>query len=184
MISRSSSLASSTRRRLLNVIFFCCIEEQPGAAFSKLRALLPPVCIWRSSQTNTPISSSGENWINSRASSGRCCSEGYTNFVGIQCLEHFRIVGRHVQVELVVLVIAIVAVGFTVVHNRYISNVALGYLVRKVRPANSWSLALVPHPGSFSREQHHQEQNDPQTTVLNVEFISTPNFPPRPNVGR
>ena len=47
MISCSSSLASSTPATSLKVTFFCCVECRRARLLPKLRALLPPLCIWR-----------------------------------------------------------------------------------------------------------------------------------------
>ena len=47
MISCSSSLASSTPATSLNVTFFCCEECRRARLLPKLRALFPPLCIWR-----------------------------------------------------------------------------------------------------------------------------------------
>ncbi len=47
MISCSSSLASSTPATSLKVTFFCCVECRRARLLPKLRALFPPLCIWR-----------------------------------------------------------------------------------------------------------------------------------------
>ena len=57
MISCSSSLASSTPATSLNVTFFCWEECSRARLFPKLSALLPPLCIWRSMNTQNPITS-------------------------------------------------------------------------------------------------------------------------------
>ncbi len=57
MISCSSSLASSTPATSLNVTFFCCEECRRARDLPKLRALLPPLCIWRIMNTQKPTSS-------------------------------------------------------------------------------------------------------------------------------
>src|ERR1700722_1639071 len=54
MISCNSSLASSTPATSLKVTFFCCEEWRRARLLPKLRALLPPLCIWRIMKIQNP----------------------------------------------------------------------------------------------------------------------------------
>ncbi len=57
IISVSSSLASSTPATSLNVTFFCWDECSRARLLPKLRALFPPLCIWRIMKIQKPSSS-------------------------------------------------------------------------------------------------------------------------------